>query len=526
MFSWKEFEKTQSLFSQDSSYRVLGNQHHVTVRPSNLLVWIEMLAEDLGFFMLVELTGFHHEKTSSDKFDYELVYHFLNMGNHQRLNLHLIFNEHEVVPSISPYLYHADWAQREQLEQLAIKFDKQLPPLFTYDEKFNVFPALRSNPNKSEAPYPEESYVWKRHGVLSKETLGLFEWMICFDPVKVVDSKVNIGFYQRGLEQIFEKKDWQQLIQLVDRIHLGASPTYSIALVKNIEESLRIKLPERAQAIRMIFLELARICEHLSVMQELTYALGIDEHRLFLNAREKVHELIEKYAGQRIGLGIVRIGGVREDLPHGWSVEYQSVSEIVTKVLRVVHQCLLSQTKFRQSLSDSEVSAQTALNWGICGPAMRACGLNFDLRKSQPFYFYQDVDFDLPVGIRGTAFERYLVRYEEIFQSFRIITQVVDNLPLGEVINKDYELNYRDLKNRLIEDACPESWSYSGLESPNGEAGFMILYSTEQMFKRIKIKAPSFALAQALPEFIRGVAESHLGAALASLGLRRSELDR
>lgn len=526
MFSWKEFERTQSLLSQDRSYKTMVTQHHITVRPSNLLRWLEMLAEDLGFFTLVEVAGADKRDIEGCEYRFELTYHLLNMGNYQRLNLHVVFNEKELVPSVRGIFLHADWMEREQQETLGIHFDHDTRNLLLLDKVPEELPVIKKNPNLSEAPYPEESYVWKKYDLFSPQTLGLFEWMLCFDPNKVVDSKVNIGFHHQGFENLLEKKDWQQVLQLVDKIHLGAAPSYAVACAKNVEDLLRIKLPERAQAIRMIVIELARIAEHLTVMQEITFALGIDEHRLFINAREKVHELIEKYCGSRVGLGIVRFGGVREDLPHGWNVEYQGVYEIVTRALRIIHHSLLCQNRFRDNLSGSEVSAQTALTWGIGGPAMRACGLNFDLRKSQPYYFYQDVDFDIPVGIHGTAFERYLIRYEEIFQSFRIITQVVDNLPLGEVMNKDYELDYVGFKDFLKAQEFPRGWYYSGLESPNGEAGFLVLFNDQMSPARIKIKSPSFILAQALPEFIRGVHEGHLKAVLASLGMRQSELDR
>lgn len=526
MFSWKEFERTQSLLSQDGSYRMLATQHHITVRPSNLLRWLEMLAEDLGFFTLIEIAGADKRGVEGSTYRFELTYHLLNMGNHQRLNLHVVFNESELIPTVSKIFFHADLMEREQQESLGIHFDREASALLLPSQKPEGLPVIRKNPNKSEAPYPEEAFVWKKYDLFSAPTLGLFEWMLCFDTNKVVDSRVNIGFHHQGFEKLLEGKDWQQVLQLVDKIHLGAAPSYSVACARNVEDLLRIKLPERAQAIRMIVLELARIAEHLTVMQEITFALQIDEHRLFINAREKVYELIEKYCGSRVGLGIVRFGGVREDLPHGWNVEYQGVYEIVTRSIRIIHHSLLSQSRFRDSLTGSEVSAQTALTWGIGGPAMRACGLNFDLRKSQPFYFYRDVDFDIPVGIHGTAFERYLVRYEEIFQSFRIITQVVDNLPLGEVMNKDYDLDYVALKDYFNSQEFPKAWHYSGLESPNGEAGFLVLFNNRTSPDRIKIKSPSFILAQALPEFIRGVDEGHLKAALASLGMRQTELDR
>src|SRR5690606_13592919 len=118
---------------------------------------------------------------------------------------------------------------------------------------------------------PEESWKWKSYGLLSPETSGNFEWQVCFDPVKVVQSRCRIGFHHKGIETQLEKQGWIQVLQLVDLVNPSTAPTLSTAWATNLEEMLRIKLPERAQAIRIVLLELARVAEHLSVLQEMTY---------------------------------------------------------------------------------------------------------------------------------------------------------------------------------------------------------------------------------------------------------------
>ncbi len=544
MFSWKEFQKTKVILSQDSSYQDLVGQHHVTIRPVSLVRWIELAKEDLGFLTLVEVACVDVQFLHNYEYQFEQTYQLLNMGTHQRLNIHVTFDFEEVIPSIIDSFTHAGWMEREQQEALGIKFSRPMKALLLPKDQTRypmrkdatlggwpidipeALPLIKTNPNKSEAPYPEEAFVWKNYNLLSPVASGMFEWMVCFDPQKVVDSKVNIGFHHQGLEKLFEQKDWQQILQLVDKIQLGAAPTYSITWAKTIEDLLRVKLPERAQAIRIVVLELARIAEHFTVMHEITFALKLDEHRLFLNCREKIYELMEKFCGRRQGLSIARFGGIKEDLPYGWIIEYQAVCEIVTKTIRVIHRSLFNQHKFRDQLSGGIVSAQTALEWGVSGPAMRASGLNFDLRKSQPFYFYKDIDFDIPVGINGTAYERYLIRYEEIFQSFRIITQVIDNLPLGEIINPDFDKNILALKDHFESLEFPRGWQYTGIESPNGEAGFLVMFNDRIAPYRVKIKTPSFPLVQAISHFVSGIKEEQLGPCLASLGIRQFELDR
>lgn len=545
MFSWKEFERARNVLAEagKTSYSEALGQHHISLRPKDLLRWIEVVADDLGYLVLLDITGVDHG-LSHGTHRFELVYHLLNMGTHQRLNLHVHISEGEMVPSVTKFYSHAGWLEREQAEMFQVRFSEQLSPLVLPEGQSNFplrkdaglrgwplpeprpMPKTRFNPNKSESPWPEESWVWKNFSILSPETQGNFEWQVCFDPSKVVTSKVEIGFHHQGLEKKLESMNWMQVLHYIHRINEGVSPHYTIAWVKTLEEMMALRLPERAQAIRIIMLELSRIAEHLTVLYEICYALKKDEHRLFLDAREKVYELFEKYCGHRQGFGAARLGGVKEDLPHGWIVEYQTVSSILLKSLPLLNNRLFAQKDFRESLGGESVSAQTILAWGVGGPAMRAAGVNFDLRKSQPFYFYQDIDFDIPVGIYGRAYDRYLIRLEEIFQSLRIITQVIDNLPLGAVVNENYDLPAAEVVKKMNSIRPPVNWHSSSLETPNGEGGFSLLAGDGWKINRVKIKTPGLILAQALPALTLGLREEELRASMASFGLRRTEIDR
>ena len=541
MFNWKEFEKMKAILSHSGGdrYKDQWGQHHISIRPKELLEWSEFIKDDLDFFTLIDIAGLDTGDGS-----YEIIYHLLNMGQHQRLNIHLVLNKGEVVPSIVRFFSNADWMEREQSEMLNIVFDVEKESLilpqgqkyFPLAQKSQfkgwpsepglTIPKTRYNPNKSEAPYPEENYQWRKYDLLSPQTLGNFECVVCFDPLKVVDSRQRIGFHHQGVEKLLGSKNIIQIMQIVDKLNLSAAPHLSISWAKTIEEMYRIKIPERAQAIRLIMIEMARIADHLMVLSSVCFESNQNEYRLFLNAREKIYELFEKYSGSRHGLGIARIGGVVEDLPYGWIVEYQTVSDIIHKTLPLIHRSLIGQTDFRFHLEGEAVNAQSILQWGVSGPAMRAAGLNYDLRKSQPFYFYQDIDFDIPVGIHGSTYDRYLIRYEEIFQSLRIITQVIDNLPLGETISELFNLNSYEVLNHFASLDHEDQWHYSAIESSSGESGFLAKFDENKRPQRIKMKTPSFSIAQALPVFIKGLREEQLSATLASLGINRWEMDR
>src|SRR5690606_38299203 len=142
-------------------------------------------------------------------------------------------------------------------------------------------------------------------------TLGNFEWQVCFDPQKAINSNLFIGFHHQGLEKLLAKKDVLQILQLVDKVNLSSAPTYSVAWAKMLEDIYCIKIPERAQAMRIVLLELARIADHLTVLSNVCMQTGQEEFRLYLDSREKIYELFEKFSGHRHGVGAVRLGGLK-----------------------------------------------------------------------------------------------------------------------------------------------------------------------------------------------------------------------
>lgn len=544
MFNLIEFEKAGQIFAEAGAQNYSGHhgQHHLSCRPKELIRWVELLKDDMGFLVLTDIVGLDHLNAGRN-YRFELVYQFLNMGTHQRLNLHLLFDESEVVPSLSDFYFHAAWAEREQAEMFGIRFDYEPEALLLPKKQKNwplrkdariqnwpveetpELPKPRINPNKSEAPYPEESYIWKSHGLLSSLTGGNFEWNVCLSPEEVVAGDLRIGFHHSGFEKLLESKDWLQVMHLIDTLHSGASPTMGVLWSRSLEDIFDIRLPERGQAIRMVMLELARIAEHLTVLAEICQAEKRNEYLLFLDAREKVFELFEKFCGHRQGFGFVCLGGVKEDIPPGWIVQYQEAHSLLQNSLELINKSLLADSSYRANLMGPSIDAQTILKNAVSGPAMRASGLNFDLRKSHPFYFYQDVDFDIPVGIYGTTFDRYLIRFEEIRQSFRIITQVIDNLPLGDIVAPAAQLSPLEVIAEMTKTSS--ATFHAGFqEAPGGELGISLAMSEGNKLTRVKLKSPSFTLAQAVPDLALGLKESQLPAFVASLGIRRFELDR
>jgi len=524
------FEKTKYLFSEIGSgqYWTINEIHNIRIRPRQLIRWMDFFKSDLDYLILLDVMSVENQNPSDvDAFDVQLIYVLFNMSSHERIMVHLNFNLDEVIPTLKEFFAHAEWYEREQAKKLKIVFvdgDEVLYRSEKKDQSFDELPALRMNPNKSEEPYAEEKWIWKNYDLFSTQTTGLFSLQICFDPTQIVDVNVHNNFFHRGIENLLLAKSWQHVGKLLDPLMNGTSPHLSMIWYRTIEDLSDIKIPERAQALRIMLLELTRVVEHLSVMAEMLRLMNLPQYRYLIDAREKILELLEKYSGHRWGLFSINLGGVADDLPMGWLAEYQSISKVILKNLKIIHQSLVSSKGFRQKLLGPIVDSRTILKWGISGPAMRASGLNFDLRKSKPFYFYQDIDFDVPVGLYGTSYDRYLIRFEEIFQSFRILTQVLDNLPLG-----DFKISSEFLEHQLLKagsNIIEEIWTYNSLETSNGENGLLVRMQKDFSPLNLKIKSSSFGMTQALREFMKGLREDQLEVTITSLGLKKSEIDR
>lgn len=535
MFDSISYQKEKKLLSiVDTKYSAAWNEHHIFCRPQEVIDWIRVIREDLSYLYFIDAVV--QEYPSNTHFDFELDIIVANLESHQRLHLHIQFNRSEVIPSIIDFYPAALFALREQRDLFDFKFSKPLEALWVTENNKNLLsdewnlkkenqkflaPKLPFNPNKTEAPYPQEKWRWKHCDLYSKETLGKFEAFYCFDPFKLVDVRIRLGSHFRGIESLLTQKSHAHITHLLENVNEFASPFYSGAWAINLEKILGIDITERAKALRIVLWELSRMSEHLFVIYESCSLLKLNEAQFFLDAYERTCELFERLTGNRHGKGMMCIGGVRMDIPAGWLIEFQDYNKVFLKNLQVYHQHLLSNAKFRTLLTHAKVSSHAVLQYGVSGPSLRAAGINYDLRKSRPLYFYEDIDFDVPVGVHGTSYDRFLIRFEEIIQSSRIITQVLDNLPMGNI---DLGLNETEWMNSLR--SKRSEYHYFSLEAPNGETGVVYAQGENASIKRLKIKSPSLFLAQGLGEFLRGTSDESIAVALASLGIREREMER
>jgi len=372
------------------------------------------------------------------------------------------------------------------------------------------------------------------HGVLRLELL--------IDGEIVVKATPHLGYLHRGMEKIAENKTYLQFIPYTDRLDYLAPLSNNVAFAQAVEKLIACEIPPRARAIRVTVCELARISAHLLWLG--THAIDLGAMTIFFytfQEREYLYDLFEMLTGARLTTTYTRFGGVARDLPDGW---LEAVAKFCERLPRVVDECETLLTRNRiwveRTRGVGVMTAAQAKDLGVTGPSLRACGVEWDLRRAQPYLGYEELEFEVPVGEDGDTYDRYLVRIEEMRQSVRILRQVLARFPDGPVMVDDPKLAMPK-KDRVLTSMealihhfilvtegfdPPHGEVYSAIEAPKGELGFYLVSEGGRSPYRCRIRPPSFYNLQALPALVEGRLISDVVAVIASLDPVMGECDR
>ena len=351
------------------------------------------------------------------------------------------------------------------------------------------------------------------HGTLRIITLTDGESIVKADP--------EIGYLHRGVEKLGESLTYHQFIPITDRLNYCSAIPNNVSYEMAVEKLMGIEVPEKAQLIRVIMMELARIADHQVCIGILGVDLGAFTPFFYLIIqREEIYEIFEWFNGARLTNTFGRIGGVDADLPDDFEERWEELKPNVRKANDETEKLLThNRIWMDRTIGVSAFSAEDALNWGFTGPCLRACGVKRDLRKDEPYCMYDRFNFEVPVGKNGDVFDRYIVRMIEMEQSLRIIDQAYK---LYKEMPADAPLMARVPK--VIKPPAGEV--YSALESPNGELGFFVKSDGSANPYRIRIRPPCYMVFQAFHDLVQGEMVADLIACLSSLNVIAGELDR
>ncbi len=371
---------------------------------------------------------------------------------------------------------------------------------------------------------------------------GVLRLVMEMDGEVVVRADPHIGLLHRGTEKLIEAKTYLQALPYFDRLDYVSPMNQEHCFALATEKLLGITPPPRAQYIRVLFCELTRILNH--ILNITTFALDVGAITPALwgfEEREKGMEFYDRVCGARLHANYIRPGGVHQDVPDGLLEDMRAWVKQYPKFLNDLDTLLTDNRIFKQRTVDiGTVSKDDALAWGFSGPMLRASNVAWDLRKSQAYDVYADLDFDIPVGTTGDCYARYVVRMEEMRQSLRIMEQCLDRMPGGEVMVDDFKVAPppRAEMKRSMEALIhhfklftegyhvPEGETYTAVEAPKGEFGVYLIADGSNKPYRCHIRAPGFAHLQALDYMSRGHMLADTVSIIGSMDIVFGEIDR
>ena len=505
--------------------------------------------------------------------EFTLVYHLYSFGRNNFIRLKCALKgEYPTAPSISNVWANANWYEREVFDMFGIRFDghpnlrrilmprtwkghplrkehparaTEMGPFRMHDEMVDTEQAaLQFKPEEwGMLRHSEDSdFMFLNIGPQHPGTHGVLRLVLQLDGEDIVDIVPDIGFHHRGAEKMAERQSWHTYIPYTDRIDYLGGVNNNLAYLLMVEKLAGIQIPERAQVIRVMLCEFFRIASHLVWYGTFSQDVGqLSPVFYMFSDREKVFDVIEAVCGGRMHPNWFRIGGVAQDLPIGWETLVQKFLDYFPKRLREYDGLVMKNSIFKaRTVGIGIFTADEAIEWGVTGPNLRACGLEWDFRKKQPHSGYDKFDFDIPTAQNGDCFDRAVVRVEEMRQSLRIIEQCLRNMPAGPY-KADHPLTTPPIKKHTMQDietlithflnvswgpVIPRGEAMSCIEGTKGAYSYYGISDGSTSPYRVRVRTPSFPHMQMMPYISRGYSVADILSILGAMDYVLADIDR
>jgi NADH-quinone oxidoreductase subunit C/D len=532
--------------------------HVIDTSKESVPALLKYLKEYAGFNFLMDVCGADYP-TRAKRFD--VVYHLFSTTGSRRLRVKAQLSEGESVGTATVIWKSADWFEREAFDMFGILFQghPNLRKILTHHQFVghplrkdyeadrqqhcnSVTPIRFDNTPEQSGDQLDSKYMAINIGPSHPAMHGTLRVMAELDGETIIRAGCEIGFLHRCFEKMAETHPYNQVIPYTDRLNYCSAPMNNVGYCKTVEKLMGIEIPKRAQALRVILCELSRIIDHTVSVGTGGVDLGaLTAFFHLFTYREKVYNLFEKLCGARLTVSMTRVGGMAQDAPDGWFTDVLKFCDEMSDGVEEINKLMIGNKIFmKRTEGVCPVSAKEAIDWGYTGPLLRASGVNLDLRRADPYYGYEKLDFDIPVGTKGDIYDRYLVRIEEMRQSIRIIRQVCKNMPTGDYTVRDKSVvlpekkdvygNIEGLMNHfmlVIKGLRPPVGEiYDATEAANGELGFYLVSDGSANPYRLKVRPPCFAIYQSFPTVVKGAMLADAIATVASMNVIAGELDR
>ncbi|MGE5419641.1 MAG: NADH-quinone oxidoreductase subunit C/D [Chloroflexota bacterium] len=531
---------------------------------------------DKPFRMLYDLTAIDERRRSGRTgmtADFTIVYHLTSLERNEDIRIKVpLAGESPSVKSITDIWPSANWYEREVYDMFGITFTghpdlrrilmprswhghplrKEYPARATELGQFVLDEQMRDIAEDEFRFKPEDfglktgtaetDFMFINIGPQHPGTHGLLRLVLQLDGEDIMDVVPDIGFHHRGAEKMGERQTWHTYIPYTDRVDYLGGTLNNHAYLLSVEKLAGIKVPDRANTIRVMLNELYRIQSHLVFLGTYAQDLGQMSPVFFaFNDRERVFDIVQAITGARMHPSWFRIGGVAHDLPDGWKEMVQEFIDYFPKTIKEINSAIVKNRIFKgRTIGIGAYTAQEAVEWGVTGPGLRSTGIDWDYRKKRPYSGYDNFDFEVPVGSNGDCFDRTIVRMEEMRQSLRILQQCVNNMPAGEY-KSDHPLTTPPRKERTMQDietlihhflgvswgpVIPAGEAMVPFETSRGSNGYYLVSDGGTASYRSRIRTPTFAHVQMIPLIAKGYTVADLLSILGAIDFILSDLDR
>ena len=505
--------------------------------------------------------------------DFTLVYHLMSLdgGGDIRIKVPLV-GESPNIPTITDLWPNANWYEREAWDMFGIGFAGHpnlrrilLPPTWQGHPLRKDFPARRTEIGlysldeegeraEEEAMRfrPEEwglerrsetsDFLFLNLGPNHPSVHGVFRIVLQLEGEEIIDAVPDIGFHHRAAEKMGERQSWHTYIPYTDRVDYLGGVMNNFPYVMAVERLAGIEVPDRAKVIRIMLAELFRIASHLVFYGTMTQDLGqLSPVFYMFTDRERVFEIMEAICGFRMHPSWFRIGGVAADLPQGWDRMIRDFLDYLPRRLDEYDKLVMQNRLFQaRTRGVGDYTLDDALDWGVTGPGLRACGLEWDYRKKRPYGGYDQFEFDIPTATHGDCYDRVALRVSDMRQSHRIIRQCLENMPAGPY-KSHHPLATPPVKDRTMHDietlithflnvswgpVIPPGEAAIANEATKGINSYYLIADGDTMSYRTRIRTPSFPHLQMIPKISRGALVADLIAIIGSIDFVMADVDR
>lgn len=530
-----------------------------------------------SFSFLYDLCGIDErnrtKKTNTPPSDFTVVYHLFSYSQNHFIRIKVALQgEYPSLPSITAVFKNANWYEREVYDMFGIRFEghphlqrilmpltwkghplrkehparaTEMGPYQLWDEKQDIEQeALRFKPEEwgMQRESEDADFMFLNIGPQHPGTHGVLRIVLQLDGEDIIDAVPEIGFHHRGAEKMGERQSWHTYIPYTDRVDYLGGVMNNLAYLLAVEKLAGIEVPERVKVIRVMLCELFRIASHLVWFGTFAQDVGqLSPVFYMFTDREKIFDIIEAICGGRMHPNWFRIGGVSQDLPKGWETLVRSFVDHFPKQLKEYNSMVMRNSIFRARTKGIGVyTLEEAIEWGVTGAGLRACGFEWDFRKKRPYSGYELFDFDIPIAHNGDCYDRSVVRVEEMRQSLRIVEQCLNNMPEGSY-KADHPLTTPPLKKYTMQDietlithflsvswgpVIPAGEAMSCIEATKGANSYYLTSDGSTAAYRVRIRTPSFPHMQMVPYISKGYTVADLLSILGSVDFVLADIDR